>query len=280
MAEAGERSAWFSGLRPPSALSNEKCLCYCESSNARASLALVPVAHARPRSKSIAEISLVPSSSAGFNAVSAATQLTQIASESDCMTYPRDLVVLERLSLGDRRGEIVSVRGRDAPSDEPSWRVAILPEHQPTLPHDAEMLQVDTVVSVIPGDIAVTADALAAIFSGSQFIGLDLPDIFLVAGGKTGGVGQGLVLKGVADPTMATTVQQWVDTIRSKGFRTKSMLIVQLLQEINFDDFGLQPFDDFCNAALTLCNMKDGVMTACGDASVTAVVIITFRDPL
>ncbi len=142
------------------------------------------------------------------------------------------------------------------------------------------MLQVDTVVSVIPEDIAVTADALAAIFSGSQFIGLDLPDIFLVAGGKTGGVGQGLVLKGVADPTMATSVQQWIDTSRSKGFRTKSMLIVQLLQEIDFDDFGFQPFADFCNAALTLADMKDGVITACENASVTAVVCIAFRDVL
>ena len=58
------------------------------------------------------------------------------------------------------------------------------------------------------------------------------------------------------------------------------MLIVQLLKEIDDDDFGLQPFDDFCTAALTLADMKDGVITACENASVTAVVIIAFRDVL
>ena len=196
------------------------------------------------------------------------------------MTGLEDLVVVERRSLGDHRGEIIAVREPYPATGEPVWRVAILPEHQATLPHDAEMLQVDTVVSVIPEDIAITADAFVAIFSGSQYIGLDLPDIFWVDGGKTGGIGRGLVLRGVAVLTMVTRAEQWVNTIRSDGFRTKSILIVQLLQERDEDDFGSQPFDDFCNAALTLCNMKDGVMTACGDASVTAVVIIAFRDPL
>ncbi len=136
------------------------------------------------------------------------------------------------------------------------------------------------IVRTAPRDIATTAAAFVAIFSGSQYIGLDLPDIFLVAGGKTGGIGRGLVLRGVAVPPMATQAEQWVNTIRSEDFRTKSILIVQLLQEIDEDEFGLQPFDDFCNAALTLCNMKEGIMTACGDASLTAVVIIAFRDPL
>ncbi len=79
---------------------------------------------------------------------------------------------------------------------------------------------------------------------------------------------------------MVTRAEQWVNTIRSDGFRTKSILIVQLLQERDEDDFGFQPFADFCNAALTLADMKDGVITACENASVTAVVCIAFRDVL
>jgi hypothetical protein len=52
------------------------------------------------------------------------------------------------------------------------------------------------------------------------------------------------------------------------------------LQETDNDAFGLQPFDDFCSATLMLCDMRDGVITACENASVTAVVIIAFRDAL
>jgi hypothetical protein len=146
------------------------------------------------------------------------------------------------------------------------------------LPNDAEKLQADLTVSVAPSDIATTAHAVVTMFSGTQYIGIDLADVFAVAGGKTGGIGQALVLQGTADKATAYRVREWIEIIRANEYPTRSMLIIQVLREMDEDAFSLQPFSDFCDAALMLCNIEDAAVTACGMASISAVVVIAFHD--